>query len=223
MGMVAVIGFLLFFGALIYLIYYVISKILKLERKFSKKMFFPLFFGGLLLLIIGVTFNDTSSEEKLESALEEIETLSKENKKLRSAIRVLKTENSELHSKLEDENKVFEDNTASLEKEIEVLKEKNTELTNTIDGLNAKNTELTSEINHLKSEIASNSTLQTSGSSSGYSTTSSNTTAVTSTSSTEWFNNCTELRSKYPNGVSKDHPAYQSKLDWDHDGWACER
>lgn len=37
------------------------------------------------------------------------------------------------------------------------------------------------------------------------------------------FANCTELRKVYPNGVSKDHPAYQLKMDGDKDGYACER
>lgn len=37
------------------------------------------------------------------------------------------------------------------------------------------------------------------------------------------FKNCTELRQYYPNGVPKSHPAYQEKMDRDHDGYACER
>lgn len=37
------------------------------------------------------------------------------------------------------------------------------------------------------------------------------------------FANCTELRAVYPDGVSSSHPAYQSKMDRDKDGWACER
>ena len=36
------------------------------------------------------------------------------------------------------------------------------------------------------------------------------------------FKNCTDLRKVYPNGVPKGHPAYQSKMDRDNDGWACE-
>jgi hypothetical protein len=36
------------------------------------------------------------------------------------------------------------------------------------------------------------------------------------------FANCTELREVYPDGVSSSHPAYQSKMDRDKDGWACE-
>ncbi|PIC87436.1 hypothetical protein CSV72_03625 [Sporosarcina sp. P20a] len=41
--------------------------------------------------------------------------------------------------------------------------------------------------------------------------------------STEFFQNCTELRKTYPNGVPSSHPAYQSKMDRDKDGFACER
>lgn len=37
------------------------------------------------------------------------------------------------------------------------------------------------------------------------------------------FANCTDLRKVYPNGVPKSHPAYQSKMDRDQDGYACER
>ena len=36
------------------------------------------------------------------------------------------------------------------------------------------------------------------------------------------FKNCTELRTVYPAGVAKGHPAYQSKMDRDKDGHACE-
>ena len=39
----------------------------------------------------------------------------------------------------------------------------------------------------------------------------------------EWFKNCTELRKKYPNGVPEGHAAYQSKMDRDKDGYACEK
>ncbi|WP_041077134.1 thermonuclease family protein [Bacillus sp. OxB-1] len=38
----------------------------------------------------------------------------------------------------------------------------------------------------------------------------------------EVFKNCTELRTKYPNGVKKGHPAYSEKMDGDRDGYACE-
>lgn len=41
-------------------------------------------------------------------------------------------------------------------------------------------------------------------------------------SSTNDFNNCTELREVYPDGVPSDHPAYKPKMDRNKDGWACE-
>lgn len=37
------------------------------------------------------------------------------------------------------------------------------------------------------------------------------------------FANCTELRQVYPDGVPAGHPAYQEKMDRDHDNYACER
>lgn len=42
------------------------------------------------------------------------------------------------------------------------------------------------------------------------------------TDNVEYFNNCTELKKVYPNGVPKEHPAYQEKMDRDKDGYACE-
>lgn len=38
----------------------------------------------------------------------------------------------------------------------------------------------------------------------------------------EYFKNCDLMRKKYPNGVSKNHPAYRATQDRDKDGWACE-
>ncbi|MBU8716657.1 endonuclease YokF [Bacillus subtilis] len=55
------------------------------------------------------------------------------------------------------------------------------------------------------------------------STTTENEASAESTGETETFKNCTELRKKYPNGVPSSHPAYQSKMDRDHDNYACER
>lgn len=39
----------------------------------------------------------------------------------------------------------------------------------------------------------------------------------------EYFQNCTELRAVYPDGVPAGHPAYDSKHDRDKDDYACER
>lgn len=47
--------------------------------------------------------------------------------------------------------------------------------------------------------------------------------ALASSSETEFFANCTELRTKYPDGVPSTHAAYQPKMDRDKDNYACER
>ena len=49
------------------------------------------------------------------------------------------------------------------------------------------------------------------------------TTKTSTSSKTQVFANCTALRKAYPHGVPKGHPAYQAKMDRDHDNWACEK
>lgn len=66
-------------------------------------------------------------------------------------------------------------------------------------------------------------TTDNSSSSSSSVTTSTNTGTTTSTGTSESYQNCTELRKVYPNGVPSDHPAYESKHDRDKDNFACER
>lgn len=41
--------------------------------------------------------------------------------------------------------------------------------------------------------------------------------------STESYQNCTEMRKVYPNGVPSTHQAYETKHDRDKDNFACER
>ena len=74
---------------------------------------------------------------------------------------------------------------------------------------------------------AASAPASTSGTSSGGGGTSGGTTYdgdpnAQSGTTTEWFKNCTELRTKYPDGVPAGHPAYQSKMDRDKDNYACE-
>lgn len=47
--------------------------------------------------------------------------------------------------------------------------------------------------------------------------------ANVSTNTSESYQNCTELRKVYPDGVASTHPAYESQHDRDKDNWACER
>ena len=70
---------------------------------------------------------------------------------------------------------------------------------------------------------SSSTTSSPSSSTSGGDSSSSSGGASNSTGTNEWFDNCTHLRTKYPNGVPSNHPAYQSKMDRDKDQFACER
>ena len=58
---------------------------------------------------------------------------------------------------------------------------------------------------------------------SGFSSTADPEPATATKGTTEIFDNCTHLRTKYPNGVASTHPAYQPKMDRDKDNFACER
>lgn len=74
------------------------------------------------------------------------------------------------------------------------------------------------------SESSATSSSGTSSSASSGSSSSSSTPSppAATAGTTEWFDNCTHLRTKYPDGVPSDHPAYQSKMDRDKDNYACE-
>ncbi|WP_412094349.1 excalibur calcium-binding domain-containing protein [Bacillus atrophaeus] len=82
---------------------------------------------------------------------------------------------------------------------------------------------ITSNESNKQSSSTQNSDTNKSSSSASSSSNTTQTSPSTSTEGTESFANCTELRKKYPNGVPSTHPAYQSKMDRDHDNFACER
>ncbi|AKG75329.1 hypothetical protein AAT16_10000 [Salinicoccus halodurans] len=46
--------------------------------------------------------------------------------------------------------------------------------------------------------------------------------STSSSDGTEYFQNCTELKKVYPDGVPSGHAAYQPKMDRDKDDYACE-
>ena len=209
MEAISVLGYFAFWGSLFYLAYHLIKKRSDTKRVLPKKQFYSFLIVGFLLIMIGSAFSDTSIEKELNNALEKNDILSAEIEELKTANQVLVEENKELLSKLEEQKIAYQESTTALEEQILELQ--------------TKNTELFSEVDNLKNQIAKNSTAPTMVvTSSGGSSTSTNIT-TTSSSGTEWFQNCTELRKKYPNGVGKDHPAYQPKMDRYKDGWACER
>ncbi len=101
---------------------------------------------------------------------------------------------------------------------VESAEAEKTNLNKHITELESKNKSLENEVSSLKDQLAS---MNTSTASSNANESSTSTTS--SSGGSEYFSNCTELRQVYPNGVSSDHPAYQSKMDRDKDNYACER
>ncbi|MBN8193367.1 thermonuclease family protein [Bacillus sp. NTK074B] len=74
-----------------------------------------------------------------------------------------------------------------------------------------------------KGDLDSKEEKKTSTASTAKSSASTDTTEEPAAEQQEFYQNCTELRKVYPDGVASDHPAYAKKHDRDKDGWACER
>jgi len=232
MEAISVLGFLAFFGALIYMVYHFIRKAKNRERTLPKKKFYPVLIGGFALFLIGSSFTDTSVRDELNATLESNVALTTENEKVQSANKKLEKENVKLKEENDAANKEVEDLTLKLvdfnksEEELVIQqtahKEKMEALGKEIADLNATNTTLTTEVTTLKSQASSKSASSSGGGSSTPVKTPASTPAAASSES-ESFQNCTELRKKYPSGVASDHPAYQSKMDRDKDGFACEK
>ena len=228
-------GFLAFVFSFLYLLFHFIRKIKDKERKFSRKLFFPLFTGGFLFFIIGGVFMDTGVQEQLDAASESNTNLAAENKELESEYKELQENYDKLvkdNEKVNGELKAVSDKVSTTEKVEQDLKEQQTafqtekdELNNQITSLKAENESLLSKIDNLNTELADKSATNTAApSSSNISSNSSSSIQQASTSNeAEFFKNCTELTKKYPNGVPSTHPAYQSKMDRDKDNFACER
>ena len=159
MEVVAMIGFLVFFGALIYLVYHFVRKIMNRERKLNKKLFYPVLIGGFMFFAIGVAFEDTTLQDELNEALEsnisitnenkaalsKTEEFEKDNEKIKEDIEKTTKEIGELESKLSELEKkekefnklesVHKEEATTLEKEVSTLKTNNSNLKDEIKNL----------------------------------------------------------------------------------------
>ena len=159
MEAIVMIGFLVFFGSLIYLVYHFVRKIMNRERTLKKKVFFPILIGGFMFLVIGAVFVDTTLQDELEEALESNISITKENKaaisttdefetdneKLKEDIEKIAEEIEELESKLPELEKkekefnklesVHKEDVTALEEEISTLKTTNSSLKEKVDNL----------------------------------------------------------------------------------------
>ena len=159
MESIAMIGFLVFLGSLVYLVYHFIRKVMNRERALNKKIFYPILIGGFTFFVIGTIFEDTTLKDELDEALEtkisftenneaalnEKEELETDNKKLQDDIEIMAEEVEGLKSKLpqlekkeEEFNKlksVHKEDITALEEEFSTLKTTNSSLKDKVDNL----------------------------------------------------------------------------------------
>ncbi|MED1016559.1 hypothetical protein [Bacillus atrophaeus] len=151
-NMLAVFGFLALLVSLGYGLFHLVRILSKKEKTFSKTFFWPLFIGGLALLIAGASFmepvsNTAKADDDKYSALQtsykklskEHDTLEKESetisanaeKDLNASTEKLKKENKELKKKqetLQAENKELKKKQTSLNEDKKRLRTENKKL-----------------------------------------------------------------------------------------------
>ncbi|SFD87364.1 Excalibur calcium-binding domain-containing protein [Lentibacillus persicus] len=214
--MLVAIGFIAFAAALIYLTYHLIRKIKFKDKILSKKLFYPLLIGGLILMVMGDAFTDGGTTAKLNQEIEKNEELTRQIQSLEETNDSLKSELEELTSN----KKAVDDKLESKESELSESESK-------IDDLNAELEDKTGEIEELQDENASlqanvedlEATIASAEPAS--SNTSSASTSSNSTSNT-YYENCTEARNAGAAPVYAGDPGYASHLDRDGDGIGCE-
>ncbi|MGY5388386.1 LMBR1 domain-containing protein [Bacillus spizizenii] len=172
----AFLGFLACLISLGYGLYHLVRYVLKKEKRFSKKLFWPLLIGGLVLLFTGAGLSEpdaaAANAEKKYSALnaeyksltKEHEVLEKEYKSVSSEAKKLKdnTENQDKLEQIEKENSELKKTQKSLKAEIKELQENQKQLkedTKTVkaenETLQQDNTKLEKQLKEAKSQTAS--------------------------------------------------------------------
>lgn len=107
----AFLGFLACLIALGYGLYHLVRYVLKKEKRFSKRLFWPLFIGGLVLLFTGAALAEpdtaAANAEKKYSALNaEYKNLTKEHEELEKEYKSVSSEAKKLKDNKEDQDKL---------------------------------------------------------------------------------------------------------------------
>lgn len=172
----AFLGFLACLISLGYGLYHLVRYMLKKEKRFSKKLFWPLLIGGLVLLFTGAGLSEpdaaAANAEKKYSALhaeyksltKEHGALEKEYKSVSSEAKKLKnnTEDQDKLKQLEKENSELKKTQKSLQAEIKALQENQKKLKEDTKTVKAENetlhqdkTKLEKQLKEAKSQTAS--------------------------------------------------------------------
>ncbi|MGQ9010568.1 LMBR1 domain-containing protein [Bacillus stercoris] len=163
----AFLGFLACLISLGYGLYHLARYVLKKEKRFSKRLFWPLLIGGLVLLFTGAGLSEpdaaAANAEKKYSALnaeyknltKEHEELEKEYKSVSSEAKKLKdnTEGQDKLEKLEKENRELKKTQKSLKAEIKELQENQKQLKEDAKTAKAENETLRRDKTKLENQL----------------------------------------------------------------------
>ncbi|MCY8550169.1 hypothetical protein MOD25_09760 [Bacillus haynesii] len=139
MESIMLIGFLSFLFSICYLVFHLIKRIFSPGKRFSRKLFYPCFAGGLLLLIISAPYYDeetyAADETKTEDLTTELQELKTEHSTLQKEQTVLKQQVKQANKKLK-----------AVKAENDTLKKENEKLTKEKDSLTKKTKSLTEKL-----------------------------------------------------------------------------
>lgn len=163
----AFLGFLACLISLGYGLYHLARYVFKKEKRFSKKLFWPLLIGGLVLLFTGAGLSEpdaaAANAEKKYSALnaeyksltKEHEELEKEYKSVSSEAKKLKdnTDDQDKLEKLEKENRELKKTQKSLKTELKELQENQKQLKEDTKTVKAENETLRQDKTKLEKQL----------------------------------------------------------------------
>ncbi|MEC1263104.1 hypothetical protein P9D34_22300 [Bacillus swezeyi] len=145
MAFLMMIGFLSLIFSIGYFAFHFIRKLFSKDKRFSRKIFYPCFIGGLLLLIITAPFNDQETyadTKKSEDLTAQVKELTSEKSNLQKEQKALKQQLKQAKEKL-----------TATQTENETLKKENEKLSKEKDELTKDKTSLTEKL--AKTEVKS--------------------------------------------------------------------
>ncbi len=205
-------GSLALLFAIGYLIYFIIMKVFKRNRTFSKKLFLSTFVGSLVLMAISMQFDTVSGAQYQEQVnlskdlQDQVDTLHNELKSVKEELAQASTASQKIKEAEDKQVKAFEE-------EKKVLQEKQQQLQEQVATLQKDNEALTTQLANAQAANTSSST----------STVTTQTQEVSSSSSQNvYYKNCSQVRAAGAAPIYGGDPGYARHLDRDGDGVGCE-
>lgn len=108
-------GFLMIFGSVFYLVYHFIRRLKNKERLLPKKKFYSVLIGGITAFVIGLSFTDTTDYVASKELRETNTLLLEENEEFQSKLEVIEEANNKLKESISVAEKDIEDLTLKLD------------------------------------------------------------------------------------------------------------